>query len=150
MPKIKVLPHPRNGDPIMLTQFSLPGSGSLWGAIAVGLWLALLALGILALFSLKIHRKFRFFLGLLLWGQLSLPLVYTGRETFLYSLHFALLFIAIAALSTLTRSRLWSLGLASLLLVCIVINNILQFSQARAFYQGHSLSSQPTPFQDIL
>lgn len=138
MPQIQVLPHPRTGAPIMLTQFSLPGSGSLWGAIAVGLWVALLALGIWALFSLKIHQKIRCFLGVLLLGQLSLHLVYTGRETFLYSLHFAPLLIGVAALSTLTRSRLWSLGLASLLLICMTINNGLQFNKARAFYQDHS------------
>lgn len=140
MPKIQILPHPRTGAPMMLTQFSLPGSGSIWGAIAVGLWLALLALGIWALFSLKIHLKFRLFLGLLLLGQLSLHLVYTGRETFLYSLHFAPLFITLAALSTLTRSRLWSLGIATLLLVCLVINNSWQFNQARAFYHPQSSS----------
>lgn len=143
MPQIQVLPHPRTGAPIMLTQFSFPGSGSLWGAIAVGLWMALLALGIWALLSLKIHQKFRLFLGLLLLGQLLLHLVYTGRETFLYSLHFAPLFIVLAALSTLTRSRLWSLGLASILLVCIIMNNGIQFNHAREFYQGHE-SSVPT------
>lgn len=143
MPKIQIIPHPRTGDLMMVTQFSSPGSGSVWGAIAVGVWLALLALGIWAFFRLKIHIKFRIFLGLLLLAQLSLHLVYTGRETFLYSLHFVPFFIVLAALSTLTRARLWCLGLASVLLVCLVLNNSLQFNQARSFYHRQS-SSHPT------
>lgn len=144
MPQIQILPHPRTGEPIMLTQFSLPGSGSLWGAVAVGLWLALLGLGLWALFTLKVHRPFRFFLGILLLGQLLLHLVYTGRETFLYSLHFLPLFIALAALSTLNpRSRLWSVGLAGLLFVCLVLNNTQQFDLARAFYQNPHLETLP-------
>lgn len=144
MPQIQILPHPRTDAPIMLTQFSRPGSGSLWGAVAVGLWLALLGLGLWALFTLKIHRPFRVFLGLLLLGQLLLHLVYTGRETFLYSLHFLPLFISVAALSTLnSRSRLWGVGIAGLLFVCLVVNNIQQFDRARAFYRNSHPETLP-------
>ncbi|MBE9041939.1 hypothetical protein IQ235_14240 [Oscillatoriales cyanobacterium LEGE 11467] len=146
MPDIQIRPHPNGasdagGGLMMVTQFSLPGSGSLWGAVAVGLWVALFGLGLWALFSLKTHLKFRIFLGLLLSGQFVLHLVYTGRETFLYSLHFLPLFIILVALSTLTRARLWSLGLISLLLVCIAINNTQQFDRAREFYHIHSSSN---------
>jgi hypothetical protein len=113
----------------MVTQLSAPGSGSLWGKIAVVLWTALLGLGIWGLFSIKQHPKLRIVLGLTILGQLVLHLLY-GEETFLYSLHFAPLLIILAAMSTLTRARPLGLVLAGLLLVCAGINNGLEFNRA--------------------
>ena len=145
MPEIQILPHPRTGAPIMLTQFSSPGSGYWWGAIIVGLWTALLGLGAWSFFSVKQHPKFRLVLSLILLGQLVLHLVYTGRETFLYSLHFAPLLVVFAAFSSLTRARLFGLILASLIVLTAGVNNSLQFNQAREFYlRSDSTSDHPS------
>ena len=113
----------------MVTQLSLPGSASLWGKVAVILWAALLGLGIWGFFSMRQHPKLRLVLGLTILGQLVLHLLY-GEETFLYSLHFAPLLVILASCSTLTRARPLALVLASLLLVCIGINNISEFNRA--------------------
>ncbi|NEQ30842.1 MAG: hypothetical protein F6K04_07550 [Leptolyngbya sp. SIO4C5] len=122
--------------PTMTTQMSLPGSASLWGAIAVGLWLALLGLGLWSLFSLRTLPKFRWILGSTLVGQLLLHSVY-GNETFLYSLNFLPLFLVLVALSTLTRARRMALGLALALIVTAGINNAGQFQQVRALIATH-------------
>ncbi len=113
----------------MVTQLSLPGSASLWGKGAVILWAALLGLGIWGFLAMRQHPKLRLVLGLTILGQLVLHLLY-GEETFLYSLHFAPLLVILASCSTLTRARPLALVLASLLLVCIGINNISEFNRA--------------------
>ncbi|MGK7947881.1 MAG: hypothetical protein AB4368_03495 [Xenococcaceae cyanobacterium] len=113
----------------MVTQLSLPGSASLWGKVAVILWAALLGLGIWGFLAMRQHPKLRLVLGLTILGQLVLHLLY-GEETFLYSLHFAPLLVILASCSTLTRARPLALVLASLLLVCIGINNISEFNRA--------------------
>ncbi len=133
MPAIQVV---KSNEPdsmnllVMLTQNSRPGSGTLWGAVAVVLWIALLGLGLWSLFSVKEHLKLRMVLGLSLVGQLILHALY-GSETFLYSLHFAPLLVVLAALSTLTQARSLALVLASILIVSTGINNGLQFNKAR-------------------
>ncbi len=117
----------------MLTQASSPGSGSFWGACAVGLWIALLGLGLWGFFSSKKHTKFRIVLGFSLLGQLALHLVY-GNETFLYSLHFLPLLIILAAFSVLTSTRLIALILAGILVICTGINNGLLFHQILQYF----------------
>jgi hypothetical protein len=130
MPSIEVVSDFTQSDRlIMVTQLSSAGSGSLWGAVAVGSWLALLTLGLWALFFLKKNGKVRLVIGLALLGQLALHIVY-GNETFLYSLHFVPLLIVLAALSTLTQARVLGLVLAGILLLTTAINNGLQFQQA--------------------
>ncbi|MBP0005908.1 MAG: hypothetical protein J7642_19690 [Cyanobacteria bacterium SBC] len=142
MPSLNSLESLSRPDwPVLSVQSSAPGSASLWGAIAVGLWFALLALGLWSLFTLKQHPKLRIVLGLSLLGQLVLHLVY-GEETFLYSLHFVPLLILLAALSTLTRHRRWGLLLACGLVVCVGINNAQQFDRAKAFLLNHGTPRQ--------
>lgn len=126
--------HDPSHWPILSTQFSDPGSGSLWGLIAVGLWTALLGLGLWGFFSTKQHFKLRIVLGLTLLGQLILHSLY-GDETFLYSLHFAPLLVVLAAFSTLTRARPIALLLTAMLVVTAGMNNYLQFHQAIAFVE---------------
>lgn len=121
----------------MTIQLSPPGSGSIWGYIAVIAWIALLSLGVWAFFSLKQHGKFRIVLGLTLLGQIGLHLLY-GDETFLHSLHFLPLLVVLAALSTLTRMRLLALGLAGVLVLSTGVNNLEKFAQATAFSWGKS------------
>ncbi|MGP1381923.1 MAG: hypothetical protein ACTS2F_00095 [Thainema sp.] len=137
MPAVQVIAHPSKGFPIMSVQFSTPGTGSIVGAIAVGLWLGLLALGLWQLFTMKTHLRLRLMLGLSLLGQLGLHLIYTGRETFLYSLHFLPFFIGILALGALNTKRSIFIALLVTLLICTGFNNITQFEQARAFYHSY-------------
>ncbi|MBD2593975.1 hypothetical protein H6G74_06485 [Nostoc spongiaeforme FACHB-130] len=138
MPAIKVGENIKLPEwPYMYSQAASPGSGSIWGSIAVGLWMALLALGIWGYLSTKKHPKFRLVLGLSLLGQLLLHLVYGVEETFLFSLHFAPLLIILAAFSTLTRARLVALILAGMLVVSAGINNAGQFHQATQYFLNH-------------
>jgi hypothetical protein len=140
MPAIKVLESGYADTPaIMHTQPSLPGSGSVWGIVAVGLWTALLGLGVWALFTLKQQGRWRFFLGVAIAGQFLLHLVY-GKETFLYSLHFLPFLIALVALSLLTRMRLITLSLVGALIISAGINNAQQFQKAVAFLQRDNLA----------
>lgn len=120
---------------MMSTQSSIPGSGSVWGPVSVWLWVALLGLGLWALFSLKQHRKLRVVLGLSLLGQLALHLIY-GRETFLYALHFIPFLVALVGLSTLTRFRPLAIGLAILLVLTAGINNGTQLNEAMAILRN--------------
>jgi hypothetical protein len=123
--------------PLMSSQAADPGSGSIWGFIAVGLWMALLGLGVWGCLAIKKHTKFRLVLGFSLLGQLLLHLAYGGTETFLYSLHFAPLLIILAAFSTLTRARPLALVLAGMLIVSAGINNGQLFYQAAGYYLNH-------------
>jgi hypothetical protein len=120
--------------PLMYTQFSSPGSASLWGTAAVILWAALLALGVWSLFSVKRYRSLRIVIGVSLLGQLALHMVF-GEETFLYSLHFVPLLIVLAAFGTQTRIRTVTLVLVGLLVLCAGTNNILQFISATNIVQ---------------
>ena len=131
MPVFQIV-HRTRDWPIMLTQVSSPGSASLWGSVAVVLWMALLGLGFWGFFSNKKHGKLRIVLGLTLLGQLALHLVY-GSETFLYSLHFLPLLIVLAAWSTQTRARPIALVLAGLLVLTAGVNNGSQLIKATEF-----------------
>lgn len=123
--------------PILATQTSAPGSGSIWGVVAVVLWTALLGLGLWGFFTTKKHFKLRLVLGIVLLGQLALHTVY-GDETFLYALHFLPLLLLLATFSLLTPARPVGLALAGALIVCAGINNGLQFKQATDFIQNRA------------
>ena len=116
----------------MSVQMSSPGSASVWGSIAVILWIALLSLGVWGFFSIRKHLQLRIVLGFTILGQLALHIMY-GDETFLYTLHFLPLLLVLVALSTLTRARVLALVLIGALIVSAGINNSQQFSQAVAF-----------------
>lgn len=137
MPDVLTVAHPRTGLPMMSVQFSAPGTGSVMGAIAIGFWLALLALGLWRLFTMRIHLRLRVMLGISLLAQLGLHLIYTGRETFLYSLHFLPFWIGIIALGTFSNQRWLFVTLLVGLLVSMGFNNVVQFQHAIAFYQTH-------------
>ncbi len=138
MPAIQLTENIKKPEwPYMSPQATDPGSGSIWGFIAVGLWMALLGLGMWGCFSSKKHPKLRLVLGFSLLGQLLLHLVYGGGETFLFSLHFAPLLIILAAFSTLTRARLVGLILAGMLIISAGINNVQLFYQATEYFLNH-------------
>jgi hypothetical protein len=150
MPAIQVLgtdPEPPH-LPLMSIQHSIPGSGSLWGALAVVVWTSLLGLGLWALFSAKKHLKLRIVLGLTLLGQVGLHAIY-GDETFLYSLHFAPLLVILAALSTLTPARSLALVLAGILVLSTGINNGLQFNKALEIFKLYDHAPAGTPRHDV-
>jgi hypothetical protein len=136
MPAIKVVNRPDSPDLLMTTQLSLPGSGSIWGTIAVALWASLISLGLWALFAVKEHRQLRVVLGATLLGQLALHVLY-GPETFLYALDFGPLLVVLAAFGALTRARLLALVLAGTLVISAGINNGLQFSKAIELLDSH-------------
>lgn len=118
--------------PMMTVQRSLPGSGTVWGALAVPLWLVILGLGVWGLIRAQRRSDLRIVLVLTLLGQLALALLY-GRETFLYSVHFAPLLVVLAAFGALTPARPWTLSLAVALVVLVGINNALQLREAIEF-----------------
>ena len=138
MPAIRVIVKPEKQPwETMITQMSWPGSGSLWGAVGMGIWIILLGLGLWALFGRKPRSRFGTVLALTLLGQLGLHLLY-GDETFLYALHFGPLLVVLAALSTLTRARLMALVLAGALTLVAGVNNVSQFRQALDFVSSHT------------
>lgn len=132
--------------PSMTVQWSSPGSGSTWGAIAVILWIAVFSLGIWGLFSIRQQRAFRIVLGLSLLGQIVLEAVY-GDERFPHATHILPFVILIAALSTLTKARVLALVLTGALILTAGVNNLLLFEQARAFTynQGPLRQVEPAP-----
>lgn len=136
MPDIKLVENLKFSNWSRMTvQTSPPGSGSLWGHVAVVLWAALLGLGLWGFVSNTKHLRLRFVVGLSLFGQLALHAVY-GLETFLYSLHFLPLLVVLAAFSTLTRARLLALVLAGAVVLSAGVNNGLQFSKFTEFSHG--------------
>jgi hypothetical protein len=121
--------------PWLTTQASSPGSGSLWGRLAVCLWAILILIGCFGLLRLKQHGRLRIMLVLTILGQLALHILY-GEETFLYSLHFLPLLIVVAAASTFTKARPYALVLVGLLLMTTAINNAQLLLQASKLAQG--------------
>lgn len=116
--------------PILVTQYSLPGSGTQpWGILAVLTWAVLLVLGVWSFFRLRQHLRLRVGIALLILAQLALHLVY-GEETFLYAMHYVPLLVLLVALVTLTRLRPLVLALSALLASTTAINNSIQFDRA--------------------
>ncbi len=110
-------------------QFSAPGSGGLLGLTAVGLWAALLLMGVWSLMTVNRQWRFRVVLTAMLLFEFSLHMVY-GEETFTYSMNFLPLLIAVTAFGTLGRRRPWVLVLAGALTLCAGLNNWQQFRES--------------------
>jgi hypothetical protein len=146
MPGIYILsPHPRRPDwPLMSVQFALPGSGGIWGMIAVILWTVFLGLGIWACWRHREQTRARLVLAGILLGQLALFLVY-GDETLLYALQIMPFLIVVCAFLTLTPFRLVALTLSVLLIITTGVNNAEQFRNATEFLQGRGPLRQLTP-----
>jgi hypothetical protein len=133
MPAIEVVDRPGAGQwPIMLTQPAAPGSAGPLGVVSVGLWIALLAIGVTALVSLRTHARLRLFLVGVIAGQFALHVAF-GNETFLYAPNFLPLLVGLAALGLLTRMRPAVLALAGLLVLTNTVNNVGQHMRADAF-----------------
>jgi hypothetical protein len=119
---------------LMTVRHSLVGSGSVYGIAATAAWGALLGLGTWAFFSIDRYPQLRFTLGLTLLGQFVLH-TFHGQETFLYSLHYALLLVMVASLVTLTKMRKVGIALVVIEIVTVGINNSLQFHSAMEMVQ---------------
>ena len=143
VPEIREIPHPYNkarpGLPIMLTQGSLPGSGSAWGLAGAISWMGLLAIGLVGFFSCGQQKRFRLVLGLAILGQLLLHVVY-GDETFLYSLHFQPLLVVLASFALFTRFGRVVIALTAVTIVCALVNNLSAFAFASNYFDRHSVS----------
>ncbi|MEY2563722.1 MAG: hypothetical protein QOH88_1915 [Verrucomicrobiota bacterium] len=106
-----------------------PGAGSSLATAAAALWALLLALGLWGFATASGHVKLRIVIGGTLLGQMALHSIY-GEETFLYSLHFAPLLLAVAAMGIHTRLRPVVLALATCLVFIAGTNNFSQLSKA--------------------
>ncbi len=131
----------------MTTQASSPGSGTPWGVIAVAVWMALLAIGVYGIVTVREHIVLRTTVAVAVILQLTLHLVY-GRETFLYSLHYLPLLLAVVAIGALTRFRGVTLSLVGVLILVGGINNWLLLTRAitivkRVGFVADSLGANP-------
>lgn len=124
-------------------QFSTPGSAGPWGLLAVALWSVLLLNGAWRLLTLDHHLRFRLVLGGLLAFEMLLHLLY-GEETFVYSLNFLPLLLAVAALGAISPGRRVVVALAAALAVCAGMNNWQQFQAAT------QSAIQFTPQRDLM
>jgi len=146
MPAVQVIDYPlRPGWVQPVVNTFAPGSGSLWGAIAVILWSVLLGLGIWSFFTHKGNLKLRIALGLTIVCQLFIHSIYGAGETFIYSLHFIPLLLVFVAFTSLSRFRLLGLALTAFLVLSVGINNRAQFNQVTA-----TLANYGTPQQRVL
>lgn len=146
VPALQVIPSNRNQPewPLLSVQHSLPGSGSLAGGIALGLWMFLLGIGAIACWTTQKNLKLRIVVGFGLLGQLALHLIY-GEETFLYAIHLIPFLLIVCAMATLTHWRRLSIGIAMLLIVFAAMHNRDQFFQATEFLKNRGPLRQQTP-----
>ncbi len=124
-------------------QFSTPGSAGRLGLVAVVLWSAVLLNGLWRLLVLDGLLRFRLVLGGLLLFEFTLHLLY-GEETFVYSLNFLPLLLAVAALGAVGPGRRIVVTLTAFLLCCVAVNNWQQFQAA-----AHS-ATQFTPQRELM
>ncbi|MGV0026192.1 hypothetical protein [Phormidesmis priestleyi] len=148
MPDITKVPE-ANSPHLLSVQRSRPGSASLLGRIAVGLWTTILGLGVWNFF--KVDRpRFKIVLGATLVTQLGLFILF-GEETFLYAPNFLALLMPFAALSTIGQTRKVALSLIICLLLSTGFNNFWQFQKATALLSQpeYSAVGSDRPFSSI-
>ena len=146
MPAIDVIENNTRWEgmwPRMSVQRAQPGSASLWGEIGVGLWLALLLLGIVSLLSVREQRPLRIVLAGFILGQWAMHIIY-GEETILYAMHYAPPMILVVALASHTKLRPAALALTALLIPCAALNNISLLRQAITVPRDHSFILVPS------
>jgi hypothetical protein len=131
MPAIQLTLHREHEEldwPSINVMHSPVASAGTLSSIATILWILLLALGLWALArGMKgKHALFCIALALTLLGQFVLHLKF-GTESFLYSLHWVPLLVAMTALATLTPFRRVALLMAGVIALTGGANNYLQF-----------------------
>ncbi len=116
-------------DGTMFTvQFADPRSASALGRVGVAIWLALLGLGVWAIRRGALPRRFLVVLLGSFAGFLPLYILY-GGDTFLYSLLWLPLLVAVAGLAMTTPARIPALALALALAGCAAANNHAEFDR---------------------
>jgi hypothetical protein len=125
MPDITKVPEV-NSPHLLSVQRSRPG-GSFLGGVAVGLWTAILGLGLWNFFRVD-RPRFKIVLGATFVTQLGLFILF-GEETFLYAPNFLALLMPFVALSTIGQTRKIALGLIVCLLLSAGFNNFWQFQK---------------------
>ena len=129
MPNVSWKNVPEYRVPYLSVQSGSLSSGSSLQIASRAAWVFLLGTGVWGLFSFNGQLELRIVLGGTLAGQMALHSIY-GLETFMYSLNWLPLLIALAALGTLTRLRLAVLTITTVLIVTAAANNVSQFSIA--------------------
>lgn len=124
-------------------QFSAPGSAGPLGLVAVGLWSALLLNGFWRMLTMDHHLRFRLVLGGMLAFEIVLHMLY-GEETFVYSLNFMPLLLAVAVMGTFGPGRRLVTGMAGVLVLCVALNNWQQFQEAT------QTATQFTPQRELM
>lgn len=107
------------------------GSLDAAGKVAAVAWMGMLLMGLWALSRESIDKRLRLTIGLTLFGQLGLHLLY-GDEPFLYAAHYTPLLILLTALTSATPARWFALGLAAIVVLAGGLNNLGRFSEAAA------------------
>ena len=118
------------------TQGVLPGSGSVYGFLALGCWLFLLAVGTHRFVRSREFGAVGSIVGLTIIGQLALFSIY-GRETFLYAINVAPLLVMVTVCGTKSRLRPVVLGVAILFSALALVNNYLVFEKVRSYAAGY-------------
>ncbi len=118
--------------PLMSFQASPLFSGLRPGVYGTLLWGALLVIGFIAFFHSNEEAELKQVLGVTLLCQLAMHGIY-GRETFLYSLNYLPILVAIVAMAGQTRARWVVLTLALLLIPFNVANNKRAFEWSAAY-----------------
>ena len=122
----------------LTVQLSAPGSGSLAGTLALGLWSVLLVAGALGLARSPKWRDFGKVLALTLAAQVAMHLVY-GEETFLYAAHFLPLLLAVAVFAQHSPLGRLAPAIALLAAALAAFHNSAAFADAARLLQ----SAQP-------
>ncbi|MBL8820731.1 MAG: hypothetical protein JNL58_32210, partial [Planctomyces sp.] len=100
--------------------------------IGCSVWLLLLSLGTLSLFSLRGFLQLQFTLVLTLCSQMGVHLFY-GGDPFLYCIHFAPPLILVAAMGSKSRFR-WAVRiLVATLIVCASMENFTAYESVTNF-----------------
>jgi hypothetical protein len=141
MPSIELVEKIGKPDwKILTVQHSWPWSGGILGATAAFSWMVLLCIGFWNLFFGSRPPRIRLTIGIILFGQLTLHMIY-GEETFLYALHYLPLLLVTTSLGALSEFRKIVLVFAMILLFTGGLNNVLKFHDARDYMiQNFSLA----------
>jgi hypothetical protein len=116
-------------------QRALPGAGGPLATVGAAIWLGLFALGVWSVVKLWRTRgglsgnKAVVVLILTLLAQFAVTIGF-GIETFLYSAHFSLLLVVLAALSALTPARKFATPAAAVLVLIAGVNNVQKLWEA--------------------
>lgn len=129
-PAINIIDHNIDGWPLISFQNSMPASSNLVELTGSLLWICTLAVSAITFFKLKNHLPLRVTLGLTILGQLFLHLFY-GEETFLYSLHFLPLLLALVSIGLTTKNSKLIVGFITLLIPIFFITNLQKFQNMR-------------------